>query len=175
MALNLIEKVAGATGPQAMTAGGRKRSWSSSNWDEQSPATSNKHGKGDRFAGRGGGGSGAEIAASAGSTMMATECTAATPAVQLAAARTGKREAATPDTANMVAEGCRTMVAAEEPVAVAAAAAAVAPGATSAEEAAVQATTVPAEAGTATRRSAQLCKSHTLRHGSTVFNNLFAA
>jgi hypothetical protein len=37
VALNLIEKVAGATGPQATTAGGRKRSWSSSNRDEQSP------------------------------------------------------------------------------------------------------------------------------------------
>ncbi len=63
MALNLIEKVAGATGPQSTSAGGRKRSWSSSNRDEQSPATSNKYRQGDRFAGGasgsgGGGGSG---------------------------------------------------------------------------------------------------------------------
>ncbi len=57
MALNLIEKVAGASGPAAASAGGRKRSWSSSNRDEQSPAMSNKHRQGDRFAG-GGSGSG---------------------------------------------------------------------------------------------------------------------
>jgi hypothetical protein len=56
MALNLFEKVAKATGPQAATAGGRKRSWSSSNRDEQSPAMSNKHRQGDRFAGGGGSG-----------------------------------------------------------------------------------------------------------------------
>ncbi len=56
IALNLIEKVAGATGPQATT--GRKRSWSSSNRDEQSPATTNKHRQGDRFAGGGGSGGG---------------------------------------------------------------------------------------------------------------------
>ncbi len=43
MALNLIEKVVGATGPQSTSAGGLKRSWSSSNRDEQSPATSNKY------------------------------------------------------------------------------------------------------------------------------------
>jgi hypothetical protein len=54
MALKLIEKVAGATGPQATTTGGRKRSWSSSNRDEQNPATPNKHRQGDRFAGGGG-------------------------------------------------------------------------------------------------------------------------
>ncbi len=57
MALNLIEKVAEASGPQAMPAGRRKRSWSSSNRDEQIPATSNKHCQGDRFAGGGGSGS----------------------------------------------------------------------------------------------------------------------
>jgi hypothetical protein len=57
MALNLIEKVAGASGPAATSAGGRKRSWSSSNRDEQSPASNNKHRQGDRFAG-GGSGSG---------------------------------------------------------------------------------------------------------------------
>jgi hypothetical protein len=51
MALNLIEKVAGATRPQATASGGRKRSWSWSNRDEQSPVTSNKHRQGDRFAG----------------------------------------------------------------------------------------------------------------------------
>jgi hypothetical protein len=35
MALNLIEKIAAASGPQAAATGGRKRSWSSSNRDEQ--------------------------------------------------------------------------------------------------------------------------------------------
>jgi hypothetical protein len=61
MALSLIEKVAGATGPQATASGGRKRFWSSSNRDEQIPATSNKHRQGDRIAGgsdSGGSGSG---------------------------------------------------------------------------------------------------------------------
>jgi hypothetical protein len=54
MALNLIEKVAGASGQQAAATGGRKRSWSSSNRDEQTPATSGKHRQGDRFGGVGG-------------------------------------------------------------------------------------------------------------------------
>jgi hypothetical protein len=61
MPLNLIEKVAGATGPQATATSGRKRSWSSSNRDEQVPATSNKYCQGDRIASgsdSGGGGSG---------------------------------------------------------------------------------------------------------------------
>jgi hypothetical protein len=58
MALNLIEKVAGATGLQSTSAGGPKWSWSSSNRDEQSPATSNKHRQGDRFAGGGSSGGG---------------------------------------------------------------------------------------------------------------------
>jgi hypothetical protein len=54
MALNLIEKVAGASGQLAAATGGRKRSWSSSNRDEQTPATSGKHRQGDRFGGVGG-------------------------------------------------------------------------------------------------------------------------
>ncbi len=60
MALNLIEKVAGASGPQVAATGGRKRSWSSSNRDEQTPGSSGKLRKGDRFGGVGGidGGSG---------------------------------------------------------------------------------------------------------------------
>jgi hypothetical protein len=56
MALNLIEKVAGASGPHAVATGGRKRSWSSSNRDEQILAVSNKHRQGDRFVGGGGNG-----------------------------------------------------------------------------------------------------------------------
>jgi hypothetical protein len=51
MALNLIEKVAGASGPQAAATGGRKRSWSSANRDDYSSATSGKHRQGDRFGG----------------------------------------------------------------------------------------------------------------------------
>jgi hypothetical protein len=51
MALNLIEKVAGASGPTAAATGGRKRSWSSSNRDDHSPATSVKHRQSDRFGG----------------------------------------------------------------------------------------------------------------------------
>ncbi len=51
MALNLIEKVAGASGPTAAATGGRKRSWSSSNRDDYSPATSVKHRQSDRFGG----------------------------------------------------------------------------------------------------------------------------
>ncbi len=47
-----------------------------------------------------------------------------------------------------------------------AAAAAEAPGATSAEEAAVRAASVLAEAVTTTKRSAQSWQSHSLRHGS---------
>ncbi len=54
MALNLIEKVAVASGPTAAAPGSRKRSWSSSNRDEHPPATFAKHRQGDRF----GGGSG---------------------------------------------------------------------------------------------------------------------
>ncbi len=56
MALNLIEKVAGASGLHAAATGGRKRSWSSSNRDEQIPAASNKLRQGDRFVGGGGNG-----------------------------------------------------------------------------------------------------------------------
>ncbi len=51
MALNLIEKVAGASGQQAAATGGRKRSWSSSNRDEHPSATSGKQRQGDRFGG----------------------------------------------------------------------------------------------------------------------------
>ncbi len=84
-------------------------------------------------------GAAAATAATAGIPMVATEGPAATPAVQLAAARTGKRETAIPVTASTVTEGCRitAAVAAEMQVAVAVAAAAEAavPGATSAEEA----------------------------------------
>jgi hypothetical protein len=58
MALNLIEKVVGATGSQSTSTGGWKRSWSSSNRDEQSPATNNKHRQGNRFAGGGSSGGG---------------------------------------------------------------------------------------------------------------------
>ena len=54
MALNLIEKVAGSSGPTAAAPGSRKRSWSSSNRDEHPPATFAKHRQGDRY----GGGSG---------------------------------------------------------------------------------------------------------------------
>jgi hypothetical protein len=54
MALNLIEKVVGASGPPAAATGGWKRSWSSSNREEQIPATSSKHRQGDRFGGEGG-------------------------------------------------------------------------------------------------------------------------
>jgi hypothetical protein len=58
MALNLIEKVAGAGGHQSAVTGGRKRSWSSSNRDEQTPGTSGKQRQGDRFGGAGGGNGG---------------------------------------------------------------------------------------------------------------------
>jgi hypothetical protein len=51
VALNLIEKVAGASGQQAAPTSGRKRSWSSSNRDEHPSATSGKHRQGDRFGG----------------------------------------------------------------------------------------------------------------------------
>jgi hypothetical protein len=54
MALNLIEKVAGATGPQAAATGSRKRSWSSSNRDEQTPGSSGQLRQGDRYGGVGG-------------------------------------------------------------------------------------------------------------------------
>ncbi len=56
MALNLIEKVAGAAVLQAATAGGgRKRSWSASNRDDQGPDNSNRYRPSDRsYAGRGG-------------------------------------------------------------------------------------------------------------------------
>jgi len=67
MALNLIEKVAGASGPQAAATGGRKRSWSSSNRDEQIPAGSNKHRQADRFVGSGGGSIGGESGGSGSS------------------------------------------------------------------------------------------------------------
>ncbi len=40
MALNLIEKIAVASGPQSAATGGRKRSWSSSNRDEQTQGSS---------------------------------------------------------------------------------------------------------------------------------------
>ncbi len=50
MALNLIEKIAAASGPQAAATGSRKRSWSSSNRDEQT--------RGDRYGGAGGTGAG---------------------------------------------------------------------------------------------------------------------
>jgi hypothetical protein len=43
MALNLIETVAGATAPQTVAAGGRKRSWSSSNRDDQGPDYSSRY------------------------------------------------------------------------------------------------------------------------------------
>jgi hypothetical protein len=58
MALNLIEKVAGATRQTTSSAGGHKRSWSSSNRDEQNTATSSRHRQGDRFAGGGSSNSG---------------------------------------------------------------------------------------------------------------------
>jgi hypothetical protein len=58
MALNLIEKVAGASGHQSAAAGGRKRSWSSSNRDEETPGTSGKQRQGDRYGGVGGSGGG---------------------------------------------------------------------------------------------------------------------
>jgi hypothetical protein len=65
MALNLIEKVAGAAGQTTTSAGGRKRTWSSSNREEQNTATSCRHRQGDRVAsggsgtnGGGGGGGG---------------------------------------------------------------------------------------------------------------------
>ncbi len=43
-----------ASGHQAAATGNRKRSWSSSNRDEQTPGTSGKHHQGDRFGGVGG-------------------------------------------------------------------------------------------------------------------------
>ena len=55
MALNLIEKVAGASGHQSAATGGRKRSWSSSDRDEQTPGTAGKQRQGDRLGGLGGG------------------------------------------------------------------------------------------------------------------------
>jgi hypothetical protein len=60
MALNLIEKIAGASGPQAAASGGRKRSWSASNRDEQTQGSSSNLRQGERFGGAGsnGGGSG---------------------------------------------------------------------------------------------------------------------
>jgi hypothetical protein len=58
MALNLIEKVAGAGGHQSAATGGRKRTWSSSNRDEPTPGSSGKQRQGDRFGGSGGGSGG---------------------------------------------------------------------------------------------------------------------
>jgi hypothetical protein len=61
MALNLNEKVAGATAPKSAATGGWKRSWSSSNRDEQAPESSNRYRQSDRRASgsdSGGGGSG---------------------------------------------------------------------------------------------------------------------
>jgi hypothetical protein len=109
-------------------------------------------------------------------TTVATEGPAATLDEQPAAARTGRQDVASPDTANTVAESCQTTATAavEEPVAVAAAAAA-APGATSAEEAAARAATVPVEADTATRRSAQSRQPHSLRYGSNSTHQFFFA
>jgi hypothetical protein len=58
MALNLIEKIAAASGPQAAATGGRKRSWSSSNRDEQSRADRSGGAGGSGASGTGGGGGG---------------------------------------------------------------------------------------------------------------------
>jgi hypothetical protein len=58
MALNLIEKIAVSSGPQSAATGGRKRSWSSSNRDEQSQGSSSNLRQGDRFGGAGGNGGG---------------------------------------------------------------------------------------------------------------------
>jgi hypothetical protein len=58
MALNLIEKIAVASGPQAAVTGGRKRSWSSSNRDEQTQGSSSNLRRGERFGGAGGTGGG---------------------------------------------------------------------------------------------------------------------
>jgi hypothetical protein len=58
MALNLIEKIAVSSGPQAAVTGGRKRSWSSSNRDEQTQGSSSNLRQGDRFGGGAGGNGG---------------------------------------------------------------------------------------------------------------------
>jgi hypothetical protein len=55
MALNLIEKIAVSSGPQAAATGGRKRSWSSSNRDEPTQGSSSNQRQGDRFGGGAGG------------------------------------------------------------------------------------------------------------------------
>jgi hypothetical protein len=54
MALNLIEKVAGAGGHQSAATGGRKRTWSASNRDEPTPGSSGKQRQGNRFGSSGG-------------------------------------------------------------------------------------------------------------------------
>ncbi len=48
MALNLIEKVAGAKTPQTAAGRGRKRSWSSSNREDQGPDNSNRYRPSDK-------------------------------------------------------------------------------------------------------------------------------
>ncbi len=58
MALNLIEKIAGARGPQAAATGGLKCSWSASNRDEQTQGSSSNLRRGERFGGAGGNGGG---------------------------------------------------------------------------------------------------------------------
>ena len=58
MALNLIEKVAGAGGHQSAATGGRKRTWSASNRDEPTPGSSGKQRQGNRFGGSGDGSGG---------------------------------------------------------------------------------------------------------------------
>jgi hypothetical protein len=59
MALNLIEKIAVSSGPQAAATGGRKRSWSSSNRDEPVQGSSSNQRQGERYGGGAGGNSGA--------------------------------------------------------------------------------------------------------------------
>jgi hypothetical protein len=58
MALNLIEKIAAASGPQAAATGGRKRSWSSSNRDKPTRADRFGSAGGSGASGTGGGGGG---------------------------------------------------------------------------------------------------------------------
>jgi hypothetical protein len=95
--------------------------------------------------------------------MEATEGPAATLAAQRAAARTGKREAVTPDTASLVAEDSSTTAAevAGEPAVTAvvavmvAAAAQEASSAAAVEGSAEWAATTPAGEATATKRAAE--------------------
>jgi hypothetical protein len=146
MALNLIEKVARATGPQSAAGVGCKRSWSSSNREDRGRTTPTSTGRSTGEAAAATAGAARAAPGSTNAVSAAAGGPAAAGGEPLAAAKNGSRGAAgvamctTAVTDPLVVEHTSTAAVAEVP------------------EAMPEGAVPPEEAGTATRRStSQIC------------------